>query len=46
MSRWLLLFNAQVVLCRARVERIHLIGVEFSKESRSAVGFEAAEIEV
>ena len=31
---------------RARGEPIHLIGVEFSKESRSVVGFEVAGIEV
>ena len=30
---------------RARREPIHLIGVEFSKESRSVVGFEVAGIE-
>jgi hypothetical protein len=40
------LFNAQVYLSRARGEPIHLIGVEFSKESRSVVGFEVALIEV
>ena len=31
---------------RARGESIHLVGVEFSRESRSVVGFEVALISI